>query len=303
MFHNFISYNNLNFEDARLFFALGFNNYLDKARQIVFKNKITANYVEFESLHFDQDNLDYLNSRIIDILELVGRYTNIRYTTFKKTNPEDPEVTSQDIAMEQHQFFNKASERESFAAHLLFSMLFKKMKVQELKNSSFEKNILTTPFSTVEKELKKIKGGKRFTYGPSQMSHMEARAVGVYYMVNLIWLTAKESLLKQKSIATREQAIIGLVKSSFGMFSLLNTLDEYLSRSAGGNVSNGNNKALHNIVDQVTVKNLEKTQKEIIWIARIQCKEEQVPFYKNDSAAAKRISAVKKQNKGILKII
>jgi len=280
MSENFIHYNKLNFEESRLFFALQLNQYLAKAKKVLFKDHAFNGFIKFEDLNFDQKTLDFLNLRIVDMLALIGRNSNFRFTK--------PKMNKLQMARAQDKFFLKPYERESFARHLLVSMTFEKMN--RLKKHS--KNIPTIEnslLSNINSVLGELKGGKRFLYGDFKMSAMEVRAVGAYYLINLIWKTAQESLGQDQSNSNLESKIVSLLQSSYGLFSLLNALDEHLSRSIGGNESVSDVKSLHDVIDEVAVNNLDKTTKEVIFLARKKCASLGIPFYKSDTTAAKRI--------------
>jgi hypothetical protein len=177
---NFIGYNNLSRED-RLFFAhSGLDRFIEIAGRVLSKRIGLIAIHNFDSPYFSDEGVRAFNILIGDLLMLIGRNSNKRYG-FK--------IKNQDF------YFQRVSERNGFPIHLYISR-WQKKNTQLRKNKRYRETISKRKDVPVEvfskKAFKGISAAHKVTFGRSRMNETETRAVGVLYMMNLVWKTIQE---------------------------------------------------------------------------------------------------------------
>lgn len=218
---DFLRYNKLVWEE-RLFFAhSGLDRFVGIAGQMLKKRIGAVETHKLDHPYFSDSDLTSLNSLVEQLLELIGRHSNSRFGL---------------QAERQDRFFHRPSEMETFPTHLFISRwqdgkstLEENPKYKETikKNASLPGSAFSSTLFTG------IPAAAKLTYCPKKLTKTETRAVGVLYMVGLIWDLLRESQ-KKKSKKAQHFDTKATLRLGFTLYSLLDESDILVSRSVGG---------------------------------------------------------------------
>lgn len=176
---NFINYNNLSDEEARLFIGGHLNYFLDEARMILFSEKNPYYYVKAKNLKHNENDLVFINSCVEYILNLIGKYHNTRFG---------------ETALEQHKFFQRNGEQETFFTHL-FAAIQEYKKTKITRTNKTVKEEISVPFlNNIHNDLKAYEGKKSFfKIGTVPIKEGQLYAAGVFYAMNFFFLAIKSN--------------------------------------------------------------------------------------------------------------
>lgn len=243
-----IEYNELSQKDRLLFAHSGLDRLIRISGNILEKRIGKIETIRIDRPYFSEASLAVVNDLIIDILELIGRHSNKRFGA---------------TAKQQNNFFIKPGERQTFPIHLYISRC--ENKVEQLKNKNEKtKAIILKNSDKYPSYSKKIFEGittaHKITFGKNKLTESETRAVGVFYMVNLVYKTILES---QKIIESKMPEAVSLstiILSGFDLFSLLDQSDLLATYSDAG--KSGNKKKQYEeaekIIENIVKENPEK---------------------------------------------
>jgi len=214
---DFITYNNLNY-DERLFFACcGLEQFVETASRLLHERITLQNTHEPNKPFFAEKDLKIIDPLIKEILELIGKNSNERFGS---------------TAEKQNQYFQNHSERNTFPYHLFVSR-WQDTKNQLIKKKDSNQITIETNLKTC-KELfskKAFKGlnTNKIRFGKSKITETESKAVGVFYMIGLLWKTIQEI-----SLNFNLNGLSNAVKSSFELIKILDETDLLITRIHGG---------------------------------------------------------------------
>jgi hypothetical protein len=144
-------------------------------------------------------------------------------------------------AKNQDFYFHRVSERNGFPIHLSISR-WQKKNTQLRKNKRYRetiskrKDVPGEVFS--KKAFKGISAAHKVTFGRSRMNETETRAVGVLYMMNLVWKTIQEQRADSNFKRDSDPGFAVVLRAGFCLFSLLDDSDQMHSRSIEGKKGN-----------------------------------------------------------------
>lgn len=233
---SFIEYNNLNRED-RLFFAhSGLDRPLRVATLLLSKRIKFFEPKALDRPFFSDEDLRTLDRFIAEMLKLIGSYSNFRYS-------DDPKA--------QDANFKRPGEIETFPQHLLISR-WESAKAQLLeKDPKAHKQFLDTKTALFSKSAFKNTYANKMTFTVERLTETETRAVGVLYMINLIWLSIHKAMNDTVRKNDRRSDFARILRYGIEIFSLLDESDKMLSRSKG---SANKNRTEHQIIADVYKK-------------------------------------------------
>ena len=157
-----------------------------------------------------------------EMLQLIGTRTNERFGN---------------AAENQHKFFSRPSERETFPVHLLISMFEETKGRLEAQSKTYEKKIRSNgdkarPFS--KDNFKGISAAKKVRFGATGLTKTEVRAVGVLYMLSLIWTAANELSKNDAPLKRSISDLVPALKMASDLFVLLDETEKLQSNSSAG---------------------------------------------------------------------
>jgi len=220
----FIEYNNLDHEE-RLFFAhSGLDRFIGIAGRLLAKRIGPVENVKTDQPYVSDNDLRTLNGLVGEVLELIGKHSNQRYGA-------DP--------INQHRYFQRPSERNGFPVSLFIARWYE-VNAQLVRKSKKHEKKIKENLSQIrgglcsKKAFKGISAAKKVTFGKSRLTETETRAVGVFYMVNLVHKTLREGQIALDSGKAKTFDLSNALKSGFELFSLLDASDQMMSHSEGG---------------------------------------------------------------------
>jgi len=221
----FIHYNALNREE-RLFFAhCGLDRIIGVAARILEKRLGPVEIHKLDRPYFSDAGLAFLNQFIMELLIMIGEYSNGRFGA---------KATCQDS------YFRRPSERNTFPTHLFVSRwqhgANELIRKEPGNKEKIEKSAEIPGLLFSKKLFKGIGGASKLTYGLSKLGEIETRAVGVLYMIDLSWLTLQESRKLLKGKERKKISLPEILQAGFALSSLLDESDQMISRSRGGKV-------------------------------------------------------------------
>ena len=220
---SFITFNNLSPENRNFFVDSGLFLYLNIASGVLGKRLGPAAERYWENPYLSPDGLNSLNSMIADILEMIGHRTN-------KGIGEN--------ASAQNSFFLAPEHRESFPMFLNLARWDEKFAELVRKDPNnkklIERNIIQLDQETRKEVFGNIKGAHKITYGRSKMTETETRAVGVFYMMELIWRSLQDGQIRPSSEPLTLSNLAPVLRYGFHLHALFFEWNHFTGSALGG---------------------------------------------------------------------
>jgi hypothetical protein len=236
---NFINYNALDYAERLFFCHSGLDRLIGISGRILAKHLGPVEIYGLEKPYLSPHGLRVLNQLTQEVLEMIGGHSNKRF---------GPSAKAQD------KFFHRPSERETFPTHLYISRWEEKKRqlvpekkkegvpgskeTEEDKRRKNNEAIISGNLADVrgqvysKRAFKGVPSEHKIVFGNSGLSETETRAVGVFYMINLVWETARES--RAAAQANPSDSLALTLHSGLTLFSLLDSSDRLVSSSEGG---------------------------------------------------------------------
>lgn len=180
---NYIEYCDLSEDDYALFLSAGLPTYLlDIINWSHLDINIWDDKYSENRTGFLKDNKNYINQGIQYALEVIGQHSNSRFGS---------------TAEEQHKFFKRTAEQETFPV-LLF-MAVQKQKVDFLRENSEEgKGLKPMKHPYVDDNYLKLAQHHKKTYSyfeskGKKLAEEQVYGFGAFYLVNFIFQAVKEN--------------------------------------------------------------------------------------------------------------
>lgn len=179
---NYLSYLDLDFDDARLFMAGGLGNYIALAYKQLSTNKTLTNWDNYSELRkalSRKSKLNVLSAYMEYILGLIGKHANPRFGN---------------TAQQQHAFFQRPGEQENFFTYLFMASQMEKRAILAKKRRKI-KSELPVPFlGNIHWDLNAHENKNTFKYTAEEISLTEKQlyAIGIFYMMNFIFDALKQ---------------------------------------------------------------------------------------------------------------
>lgn len=234
----FITYAHLSRADRILFAHCGFEPVLGVAAKLLDKRIGKLTLHSFDKPIFSDQDLRIVNVLTGNLLQLIGKFSNKRFG--RKTKDQD-------------RSFRKSTEFTTFPIHLAVTR-WESTKARLISgDASNSKRLRQSERGALYSKVvfRDIPYANKVTFTRFRLSETETRAVGVFYMVSLIWLHVKAKSNRRPEASTSELISSGI---SYGLqlSSLLDTSDHLAARSKGGRNKNASERK---IVDQVISEN------------------------------------------------
>jgi hypothetical protein len=179
---SFLTYNNPSNSQACWLLREDIRPFLDEARATLFrKSRGKQTYYKTpEDFHHTPKQLERINSIIKYDLELIGQYSNYRFGS---------------SAQEQHRFFRRPGEQDTFLIHLFRAIQEHKRKIVIAANKIAEREFGESKVYRSHLVLRTWEDTNEayFKIEKKSLSEKQLYAAGVFYMINFI-LVAKDEV-------------------------------------------------------------------------------------------------------------